>query len=131
MEYIYTPDSYKFVEINPRGFFWSSLATPCGINLYRIMYDDMVHGTVNPASCIQNDRRLIWYDLEALPDYFCYPSKCIGVFRFLTTNKMEAILSVRDIRVATARIMWFLQVQYWKPWKYKFKRRIKQVIRKL
>lgn len=131
IEYIQTPDGYKFVEINPRGYFWSSLATSCGVNLYRIQYDDMVGREVGKGDHSQKNNRLIWYQLNSIPDYLAYKDKRIGVFQLLFSPKMESTMNLRDWEVSWITFWRFITRQCIRPLKKGFKTRVKSVLQRL
>jgi len=106
IEYIRTDDGYKFVEINPRGYYWSSLATACGVNLYKIMYDHLGLG-IEPEWTQQTHDGLIWYDVDHLPSYLRSPNKEMSVSRFLLSRRMEAAANLREPRLAYRRYKTF------------------------
>ena len=103
IEYIRTDSGYKFVETNPRGYYWSSLATACGVNLYKIMYDHLNGGHIYPGNAHQSSRKLLWYDLDHFPDYLKFPHKRLSLFNFLVSPKMEAYANREDFRLSTRR----------------------------
>jgi len=59
---------YKFLEINPRGWTWISLAAACGVDLAHAAYLDLTGQDVKPFK--QNDNKIKWIDLPK--DIICF-----------------------------------------------------------
>lgn len=105
IEYIKTTEDYKFIEINPRAYFWQSLSTASGVNLYQLMYEHLTGESVDLEKYVQRSNQILWYDAGRLRSFIGFRNKTISLTKFLLSPKMEAVINLNDPKVSIIRII--------------------------
>ncbi len=101
-------DDYKLIEINPRTWKWHSMANIVGINLIKMMIDDMQGKKVEKQ--INNTENLAW--VEQLTDFYIVFTEILkgkmSIKDYLKTWKLKKEYATFDLRDPLPAIMYIL-----------------------